>query len=228
MSEEEGDVAGENTSDSTKREAYLEALRAKIAVESAKSAMDKKTAEYRGVLKKYKKLGVNTDAVTYALAVRMEDPDEVFIRERERLRLLDLSGFLPDIKDRLTERLDVEEATSHEDNQLALAKAYDLGSKTGRSGITRDANPYLPGTQLFVEWVSGWMAGQRAIADEMERGAIGDGTPIQPPPKGKAGRPPGAKNKLKPLRDDTAAAVADLAEDEGETIPMFGDEEPVE
>jgi ribosome modulation factor len=205
---EENSVENENCTDATRREAYLEALKAKIGVESAKAAMDKKVGEFRNILKKYKKLGVNTEAVTYALAVRMEDPDEVFIRERERLKLLDVSGFLPGIKDRLMERLDVEEATSNEDHTLNLARAHDLGAQSGRAGITRDANPYQAGSEHFVHWLQGWLSGQRAIADEMEQQAIAQGGTAKPLPKAKRGRPP-----TRALVEDNEATVV-LADEE--------------
>ena len=214
--------------DEVRREAYLEALKAKIGVESAKAFMDKKTGEYRGVLKKYKKLGVNTDAVTYALGVRMQDPEETFIIERERLRLLDLSGHLPGIKDRLMDRLDVEEATSNEDFALQRARARDLGTQVGRSGVSRDTNPYLPGTELFVDWLDGWLSGQRSIADEMERNAIAQGVTIVPPPKGKPGRPA----KVKTLAELEAAKKAkpfpDPEEEDGGEGISEDDPEPVE
>lgn len=215
-------MQGENTTDELRREAYLAAKKAIMEVENAKASMDKFVAIYRNVLKGYAKQGVSTAAIAYALKVRNQDEDELFIEEREKLRMLDLAGVVPNIKEKLMDRLDVEEPTSHEDNMLALAKAEDLGARTGRSGISKDANPYMPGTQLFVQWVQGWMAGQRAIADEMEQNSLGSGEPVQPPEKGRPGRPVGSKNRPK-LADDTEAARADL-----ETEEMFEDAEPPE
>jgi ribosome modulation factor len=209
--------SGSNCTDETKREAYRAALIAKIAEEHAKAGHDKKLGEYRSVLKKYSKMGVSTDAITYALKVRMDDPDETLIAEREKLKMLDLSGHLPGIKDKLLARLDVEEATTHEADNMDLAKAGDLGAQAGRAGASRDVNPYLPGTEMHVHFVEGWLSGQRAIADEMEANA--------PPPVGEVvqmrrgrGRP--KKTAAETFAADTAETVARAAaEDGGEGIP---------
>jgi hypothetical protein len=202
----------------------MEARIAIIAVESAKAFLDKKTGEYRNVLKRYKKLGVNSEAVAYALKVRWLDKEEVFINERERLKLLDLSGFLPGIKDRLMSRLDVEEATSAEDFALQRGNARDVGTQAGRKGHPRDSNPHVSGTELYVDWIEGWLAGQRAIADEMEQNAIKEGTTIQPPPKGKAGRPAKAK-KLADLKSNQPFRDPDAESDEE---PGIDDDGPVQ
>ncbi|MDP9082455.1 MAG: hypothetical protein M3N50_01610 [Pseudomonadota bacterium] len=183
----------------------MEALKAKIAEESAKATHHKKLGEYRNVLKRYGKMGVNTDAITYALKVRFDDPDEVLIAEREKLKMLDLSGLLPGIKDKLLSRLDVEEATTHEATTMDLAKAEDLGATAGRSGVSRDTNPYPPGTEQHVHFVNGYLTGQRAIADEMATGAE-----AEIPAKPARGRPRKLPAALKiDTREDMQEVVAE-------------------
>lgn len=39
---------------------------------------------------------------------------------------------------------------------VALAKVFDHGYKTARYGLSRDLNPYAPGTQAFGVWLDGW------------------------------------------------------------------------
>lgn len=160
--------SGSNCTDETKRDAYLACKKLKIAEELAAAHHKKVLGSYRSELKAWGKRGVNTEAIVYALSVRFEDPDEVLIRERERLKLLALSGFLPNIRDALDSRLDVQESTRNESHEDAILRAEDEGSLAGRTGRERNLNPHDAGTELHVHWVQGWLAGQRAIADEME------------------------------------------------------------
>ena len=158
---------GSNCSDETKRHAYREALILQIAVESAQDVAKSKLGAYRAYLKEAGKRGVSTDAIAFALQCRFEDPDLVLIEQRERLKMLDLSGFLPGIRDKLLSRMDVQEPTANEEEESQVLIAYDRGHLAGRSGHSRDENPYPPGSLGHVKFVSGWLHGQRAIADEM-------------------------------------------------------------
>lgn len=183
-----------NCPDSVKRDFYRQALVAKIAEESAKEAHSQKMGAYRALLKKADSAGVSTKAITNALACRFDDPELVLIEERERLKMLDLSGFLPGIRDKLLGRLDVEEVTRGEKYEMDLAAARDQGALAGRRGHRRDLNQHQPGTELHVAWIEGWLQGQRAIADEMVE-VDPDADPVQPAPAGQRGRPAGSKNR---------------------------------
>lgn len=156
-----------NCTDETKRQYYRDALLAKIALESAQAAAKKKNAEYRNVLKDAKKAGVNTDAITAALADRFRDEDELVIDLRERLKMLDLGGIVPSVIDKILARMTIEEPTSNEAHQMKLDRAYDGGVFDGRGGAPRDANQFAPGTDLYDAYDRGWLIGQQAIADEM-------------------------------------------------------------
>lgn len=203
------DAAISNCTDETKREAYLAALKTKREEEAAKAVHASKLATHRNILKRYAKMGVNTEMVTYALSVRDFDEDELLIMERERLKMLDLSGKIVNIKDKLMPRLDVEEATSLEASELELAKADDIGERAGRAGISRDANPYKPGSEMHVHWVQGWLLGQRTIADAMEANA--------PPPVGNV--PPIKRGRGRPKKGSIAESFTpDTAEDVRETV----------
>ena len=176
---------GANCSDATKRKAYQEALILKIAVESAAEVARAKMGSYRAYLKEAKKRGVDTKAITFALAVRFQDPDIVLIEKREELKMLDLSGFLPGIREQLLGRFDVQEATGAEEEENQVLIAYDRGVMSGRSGHRLDANPYPRGSIGERKWADGWRGGQRAIADEMLPGAMTDSvaTPTTTAPK---------------------------------------------
>lgn len=162
---------GGNCPDSVKREFWLEALKAKIGLESAQEVARKRSGEYRNVLGRAKKAGVSTDSLTHALTVRFMDPDEVLREERERIKMLALSGFLPGIMEQLIDRTNIEEPTFNEQHETNLIIARDRGQHVGLKGGLRDDNPYPAGTEYHVNWVEGFMAGLRAIADEMGEAA---------------------------------------------------------
>jgi hypothetical protein len=158
---------GTNCTDETRRQFYREALIAKIGVESAAATVKAKTGEYRNVLKAAKKAGVDPNAITRTLALRFQEEEELILQMREELKMLDLAGVIPNIKDKLLARLDVQEPTANEQAQISLDRAYDDGAFEGRSGAMRDTNPFNPGTDLYVAWDQAWIAGQAAIAKEM-------------------------------------------------------------
>lgn len=158
---------GANCSDETKRQAYREALVLKIGVESAHEVYKSKQGSYRAYLKAAANKGVPTDAVTNMMKRRFDDPDLVLIEERERLKMYELSGFLPGVLEKISDRYDVQEATANEEEENQVLIAYDRGHLAGRSGHTRDTNPYPPGSLGHVKFTEGWIHGQRAIADEM-------------------------------------------------------------
>lgn len=169
-------ASGGNCPDDVKRDWYRKSLIAKIAEQSAKAAHAKALGSYRNLLKQADKAGVSTTAIVFALARRFEDPDMVLIEEREKLKMLELSGLLPGIRDKLFARFDVAEATRNEDWQMQLVSARDQGALAGRKGHGRDLmDERWHGTELGVEWMLGWSEGQRAIADEM--GAVETAAP---------------------------------------------------
>ena len=210
-------MTGENCTDEVRRKAYLKALEAKKDVEEAKAKYDKAHGVFRNILKKYDGMGVSKEAILYALSVRHEDLDEIVLSERDKLAMLELSGIVSLVKERILQRLAISEATTEEGSVLSHAQASDLGSAAGRHGESRDVNPFRPGTAEHVQWVAGWMSGQRAIADEM-LGNISqseDAEPVQPP---KRGRP--SKNKT-----PTASIAGHFEPDNAQTVAGQWDED---
>lgn len=214
--------SGSNCSDETKRDAYHKAALLKIAEESAHETYKSKQGAFRSYLKAAGKLGVDTDAIVEQLKIRFNDPDLELIKLRERIKMMELSGFLPGIMDQLMDRYDVQEATHAEEEESQVLIAYDRGHLAGRKGHIRDNNPYPPGSLGHVKWIDGWNGGQKAIAEEMAYGE--DGRPVPPPEKPKRGRPPGSGKKANAppaggaaemFKPDTAESVADaVAQDE--------------
>ena len=161
------DDGGSNCTDETKRDYYRRALMAKIGLESAQAAAKTKNAEYRNVLKDAKKAGCNSTAIAETLAARFMDEDVLVLDLREKLKMLDLSGVVPGIVDKILDRLDIEEPTRNEAHQMSVDRAYDDGAFGGREGAPRDSNPHVPGSELRDTWDRGWLLGQAAIASEM-------------------------------------------------------------
>lgn len=166
--DERDEMVGQtNCSDETRREFYRKALMAKIGLEGAQATAKTKNAEYRNVLKDAKKAGCNSTAIAKALAARFLDEDTLVIELREELKMLDLSGVVPRIVDKILARLDIEEPTRNEQHQMTVDRAFDGGCFDGRSGMPRDANGFAPGTEQWDAWERGWLMGQAAIAAEM-------------------------------------------------------------
>jgi len=160
---------GSDCTDSTKREWWRKSLISKIALESAQKEAKSKNGEYRALLKDAKKAGVNIPALTRALAVRFDDEDALVVQLREELKMLDLSGKVRNIADKILARFDIEEPTQKEAEQIALDRAWDDGILAGQTGAVADDNTRVAGTHEYDAWERGrlWVDGQRAIAEEM-------------------------------------------------------------
>jgi len=179
-------VGNPNCTDETRLDFYKQALIAKIAHESAAATAGKKLAQYRSVLKEAAKAGVDSEAIANQLKVRFQDPDDVLRAERERLKMMELTGFIPGLLDKLTDGYNVYQPTRKEQETLKAAVAYDEGHYAGRRGHSVDGNPHSPGSQGYVRWREGWHDGQAAIAAEMAPGAQmppANVTPIRKAPK---------------------------------------------
>lgn len=163
-------MPGNNCTDETIRSFYRKAVMAKIAVEDAAATMKSRNGFYRNILKEAKKSGVDTDAVTTAIALRLHDSDDLVVSYRNQLKMLDLAGIAPRIIDQIVDRMTAQEPTKNELHEDAMLRAFDLGSLAGRKGIDAEqasAGHYEPGTELYVEFMRGWNNGQRALAEEV-------------------------------------------------------------
>lgn len=211
---------GENyCTDEMRRSAYREALILKIAVESAQEVAKSKLGAYRAYLKEAGKQGVSTEAITNAIAKRMDDPELVIIEEREKLKMLELSGFLPGIMEKLMDRYSVQEPTRAEEEENHVLIAYDRGVIAGRKGHERDGNPYAPGTLGHVKWLEGYNAGQRIIADEMADLPHVDLSATQPAPRAEqVSEDPEPTDNVTPI-SQSAKAAAKAAGLRGDGMP---------
>jgi hypothetical protein len=161
------EIGRDNCTDETRRDFWRRCLLSKIAHESSVAAAKVKLAEHRNNLKDAKKAGVDSQAIAYALNARFADEDVLVVELRERLKMLDLAGVVPGIVDKILARLDVQEPTRNEREQITLDRAYDGGVHDGTDGKPRDGNPYPAGSDAYDAHDRGWLTGQRAIANEM-------------------------------------------------------------
>ena len=102
-------------------------------MEEAKAKYDKAHGVFRNILKKYDGMGVSKEAILYALSVRHEDLDEIVLSERDKLAMLELSGIVSLVKERILQRLAISEATTEEGSVLSQAQAQ-----------SEDAEPVQP------------------------------------------------------------------------------------
>lgn len=158
---------GDNVTVEVRRQFYHDALMARIGVESAQSLVKNKKAELSAVLKKAKKAGVNSKAITRVLTARLQDENDVVEQLRDELETFDFSGVVSNIKEKLLARLVVEEPTANEEAQISQDRAYDAGAFDYRSNYERSQNKFIPGTSLHDAWDRGWLASQAVTASEM-------------------------------------------------------------
>lgn len=159
-------LSASNVSDATRLDYFRKALKAKQQLEQAQGEVKAANGVYRAVLKDAKKAGVTPDELTFALAARHIDSDELLLQERNRIRMLAISGVMPTIQDDLFETMKIE--VSAEDQEAVTAElAYDDGVKSGANGKTRSFNPHFQGSDKYDAWDRGWIAGQKTIADGM-------------------------------------------------------------
>lgn len=160
--------AATNVTDSTKREFFRKALSAKQDLEAAQREAKAASGHYRSILKDAKKAGVSTDAITFALASRHMESDDLLKEQQERMRMLALSGIMPTIQTTLFATFDTTEAEiKGAANEINADRAYDDGFFGGNGGKNRDTNPHIQGSEEFDAWDRGWLLGQEKIVRSM-------------------------------------------------------------
>jgi ribosome modulation factor len=157
-----------NITDATRIDFLRRATRAKQELESAEREAKSLRGSYRAVLKEGKAAGVTPDEITFALQMRFMDPDEIMIMQRNRIRILALSGIMPTIQQDLFGAPEHNIALSDEEKEkIAAERAYDDGYFRGNNGDNRTTNPNFQGTETFDAWERGWIAGQAKIVHGM-------------------------------------------------------------
>jgi hypothetical protein len=165
--EDDGEVttfAGSNVTDETKRGYYKKALKAKQEAEKAAEIYKAANAEYRLVLKAAKGAGVSSEAIAYALSVRHLDNDALREAERDKARMLALSGIWPTIQEDFFNLL-IPSPDLH--NETTVDMAYDAGHQCGIKGENRSINPYIPATEKWDAWDRGWLTGQGGNVEKL-------------------------------------------------------------
>lgn len=138
---------------------------------------EKETADgaYRAAMKAAKKAGIDTAMLTRARQIATSDDVQ-----HELHGLYTLIRYLKYLSIPIGQQLEMElgsdapkvdgpsaEAVA----QQALWDAEAMGWKAGRGGANRDDNPHAEGTELHVNWDTGYLAGQKSIAQDMADGA---------------------------------------------------------
>jgi hypothetical protein len=167
--------SGSNVSDDTLKE-FLDKARKmrRLHEKAAKEAEPYKEAEkaalgeYRSFLKVAKKAGVSVEALTAVLAMEKQDRDVTIAEERQKIRLMALSGEFPSIQTDLFDGLDLAPPEGEEADKIAAERAYDEGVFAGSEGkLTRDGNKHVPGSEAYDAWDRGWLAGQKTLAEQL-------------------------------------------------------------
>jgi hypothetical protein len=83
-----------------------------------------------------------------------------------------------------------------------LKRVDGEGFDAGKTGIKREANPFTPGTEIFVRWDTAWLRGyaENPAATQGDGGENGE-------VRRRRGRPPGSKNKPKDATGPGSEAV---------------------
>lgn len=151
------DSGANNMTDELRREFYTKALHAQQEIDRLAELMKSAKSSISAVYKDAEKSGVSKKAIQDVLRMRNVDLDILRVQERERARMLAVSGVWPSIQedffDRLTPPADLTQ-------EVTLEVAYDNGHTCGVKGENRDINPHAPGTERWEAWDRGWLIGQ--------------------------------------------------------------------
>ena len=203
-------LAATNVTDDTKLEYFRDAERAFQDVEAAQREVKSAMGTYRGVLKRAKKAGVSTEAITFTLQARRLDSDDLKKREQEKARMMALAGVWPSIdQDLFADFKPTRETVDKNKDAISASRAYDDGVFHGNEGKNRVLNPHLQGSENFDAWDRGWIAGQAKIVRERlspkaatpkpRKGKVtGEAKADAPPPATEKAAPPAPTAKASP------------------------------
>lgn len=158
-----------NVPDSVYRQAYRELLVTTIAIDVATERRKSAVGVHRATVKAMQKFGVDTDAVLEAVRSRLIDPDELVVRERNRLRAFGVNGVLSLDQMNEIKGVEVTEPSAADWEAVNETTAGYNGYMAGRSNVPKDDNPYGPGTQNHAAWARGWNNAQADLAEELAR-----------------------------------------------------------
>lgn len=167
-----------NVTDDTIRELCLEALDKKSAHEEAVKEAKTANAEYRGVLKKAKKLGILPEAIIVWLNDRKLEIGDVSNRIAQQNRIYKLMklpvgtqlGFDLDGKSIATA---IEDADKTGDGIDDASAAYDAGLNSALKGLPIEKTAYTEEHKHWLEFLRGRSDGTRQAATKP--GGIAEG-----------------------------------------------------
>lgn len=128
---------------------------------SADRICEEHLAARRNLLKRMKAAGENTVAARRAIRLAKLTNEDSVSETRDLVYYMALRN-IPVHQDNLFAfDLGVNERTKHDDD---IWETQEKGYQAGRLGVKIEENPYLPGTEAHVEWLSWWHKGQEANA----------------------------------------------------------------
>lgn len=154
-----------NVSDETIREHCQRAARHFGELQTAREGVSVAMGTYRATLKEAKKAGVPTQAISWYLAARNRDPEDIDRETRERNRIarvmaLPIGTQLGLFEDGSTVAGAVDQAQL--DKGKPAGDAYNEGLLAGRDGKPLSANPFDSASDDFDEFERGWGDGTAA------------------------------------------------------------------
>lgn len=207
---------GDNVTDQTRVEALIACgLTFKAQEEAAEVAKSARSA-HSNEIKKWKKRGINTEALKRAVKDRFMDPAEVIAEEHEYIRMRALQN-MPSIQQDLMAMWQEIDLSDDRKAEIERQRWRDDGAFCARQGKPREDNPHHQGTEAHQQWDLGWLNDQERIAKAMgagEQPAVTKPSRERParrtkaPQADKPATPPAAVvNGARPRRRRGAAAV---------------------
>jgi ribosome modulation factor len=156
------------------------------ACHSKKAAADAANGEYRSALKAAKADGVDPSDVTWYIATKKRDAEEVNAELRRRARVAETMDMGLDLQPSLfpdPAAAKVGAARARRNNAgppaHVTARARTLGRAAGAGGISKEACPYPGGSAEADAWSEGWGESQAGIVKGMAppNGEAAEGEP---------------------------------------------------
>jgi hypothetical protein len=154
-------------------ETYLE-YRRRVGV--TMTALLEAQSMHQAECKRAKSAGIDTKAMLAVIRMRKQDPEEVAMHERNKLRYAGWEGMAHAQQIPLFGATDDQHPTEKAAREFALHRVEDDGRFAGRDGTKRDQNPNDPGSEAHSRWDTGWMATQAEFAAVLGENATKAGT----------------------------------------------------
>jgi hypothetical protein len=131
---------------------------------------------HQAEMKRAKAAGIDTKAMAVVMKQRKQDPDELAMFKRNKLRYAGWEGMPHALQQPLFGTTDDQHPTDKAAAEFKLHRAEDDGRFAGRDGTKREQNPNDPGSEAHSRWDTGWMATQAEFAAVLGENATKAGT----------------------------------------------------